>query len=142
MNTNLSIIAKVIPAEQQSRYLVKTFGPLHRSILSIVSQTFAANVMSDEALEPLTFIHLSNGTGYLRPGNGKMPVRLTIPSSHYSRSMSSDAAGMILTLRALSTMGYSGVPVFGLATISAAFQNLSNYAVNHAEWDDIYDAID
>lgn len=84
------------------------------------------------------FYDLSNGGCYIAPASE--PLQLTQPSNGFDATVSADAAGIIATLYALSSLAFhlhEQTDVF-----SKHYQRLRDFALQHGEAAQILAAID
>jgi len=83
------------------------------------------------------FYDLSNGGWYAAPRTGKR-YRMHWEGNGYTGEMSADAAGITASLFAINQLANSTRE----DKLIAAYHLLREYAVQHAEWEEIYQAID
>ena len=83
------------------------------------------------------FFTLSNGGIYMAPiGEGQLT--LCVPSNSFSGSMSVDAAGIVASLFSLNFLSWKT----GVDAITDCYHKLHHFAGEHAEFPQIYRAID
>lgn len=83
------------------------------------------------------FYELNNGGWYTAP-RGEQRYRMQWLGNHYEGEMSADAAGITASLFAICELANTSRE----DKLIEAYHRLREYAVQHAEWEEIYQAID
>ena len=83
------------------------------------------------------FYELSNGGWYMAP-SGEQRYQMRWDGNHYEGEMSADAAGITASLYALCELANTTEE----DSLIQAYHWLREYAAQHPEWEEIYQAID
>lgn len=131
------ITATVVPDSRRLSFLPKTFG---RLMMKVEQEVFSqmAELCADYRGGYWHFFELSNGGGFLVLASGD-PVKISVEGNGYAGSVSAEAAGIIVTLFALSHLAsrYSDADM-----LSERFHQLRDFALDHPEREAILAAID
>lgn len=142
------VTAGTVPPEQRLDFLPGTFGAY---FIAVERATFdmAHRLIDGHTGGYWEFRTLSNGGGYLVPPVYALPgvatrLRVAVDSNGYAGDMSPDAAGIVVTLFALSHLCWSrrGDPEERVAILVQRYTDLRAYAAEHAERLAIFEAID
>lgn len=130
--------AVLVPADRRQTFLPQLFG-LNRLI---VAENFLYALM--DQLSPLdyggglwNFYEFGGKPLYLAPSS-KPRFRISWEGNGYQGEVSADAAGIIATMFTLSHLSFR----FEDSRFSAAFTRLYEFAVDHPEAGEIFQAID
>ena len=83
------------------------------------------------------FYALSNGGFYIAPDDGRR-YHILVPSNGFEGELSSDAAGIVMSLFSLNRMTWCKPTEF----LNAQYYNLYDFAAQHPEATTIFGAID
>lgn len=128
------ITAKLVPDHDRLKFLPRLFGT---AMVRIESEIYDAmsELCSEYTGGYWHFYTLSNGGFYMAPATSG-PMRLQVDGNGYDGLMSGDAAGIVAVLMMFSHTSFSD------ENFSAYFHALREFALEHAERDAIFAAID
>lgn len=138
MNSIPSIItATLVPESERLNFLPRHFG---RLMLTVEQEIFT---QMRELCETYSggywaFHTLSNGGAFLAPAEAE-PLAITVHSNDYQGTMTAEAAGITVTLFALSHLAFRYPQE---ERLSERFHQLREFAGEHAEASAIFAAID
>ncbi|WP_110186034.1 antirestriction protein [Pokkaliibacter plantistimulans] len=133
------ITRRPIPSEKAVKMLSRHLGVHPVYVVLFENHTYQ---MLDKYAESYNggqwqFFTLSNGGIYMAPiGEGQLT--LEVPSNGFSGSMSVDAAGIVASLFALNFLSWKTE----VDAITDCYHKLHHFAGEHAEFPQIYRAID
>jgi hypothetical protein len=135
-----TISAALVAEHQRLDFLPRHFGQLMLNVEAYIYNRF--DLLCPEYKGGYwEFYDLSNGGCYLAPDGGTYRIRQ--PNNYFDEVVSADAAGIIVTLYAMSELSFryynceQGTQVF-----SERFYQLRDFALSHAEASLIFRAID
>ena len=130
--------ATLVADDQRLDFLPRHFGTLMLNVENYIYNRFDA-LCPDYDGGYWEFYELSNGGCYLAPRGEQ--YRIQQPNNHFDEVVNADAAGIIITLYAMSELSfayyYEKVEVF-----SERFYQLRDFALSHADARLIFRAID
>ncbi|MGY6156622.1 antirestriction protein [Paraburkholderia graminis] len=140
----MQVTAKPVPFVERLTFLPKFFGPRLMMRAEALLYTYAGRFSPDNYNGGLwEYYTLSNGGGYAAPIS---PARLqiSIMGNGYEGEMSSDAAGIVISLFVLNTLAFecSGKDESLTEKLVEHWEQLREYAAQHPEARSIYRAID
>ena len=133
--------ASLVPQNQRNTFLPRHFGGSFLRLESMVYD-FAGDFMQGYRGGYWEFYEVSNGAGFLVLADDA-PAHLCVSLNGYEGTMSQEAAGITLTLFALSHLSFA-LDANGASTrqVSEQYHLLRDYALGHAEAAQILAAID
>jgi len=132
---HLPIIATVVSEQDRLEFLPKLFGRYFLHTESAIYQ-WMRQLCADYDGGYWEFMTLSNGGGYLRPGVG--PWVLKVDGNGFSGQFSHDAAGIVVTLFALSHLAFR----YPESDLGGCYLRLLDHARQHPEAARMLAAID
>lgn len=138
--SNSQITSSLVVDSERLNFLTKYFGNLMLIGESMVYQ-FADKLSGDYTGGGWYFYELSNGGFYMAPAYGS-PMSITVQGNYFIGSMSSDAAGIVITLFALNTLVNEFHKRYDVDNLIDRYFFLRNYACEHPESSLILQAID
>lgn len=129
--------ARLIPERQRMGFLPKLFGNRLFMLGEGVVYHFMGDMCSADTGGLWAFVAIPDGTGYMRPkANGT--YSMSCAGNQWEGDVSADAAGIIVTLMALSQMSFDDQT----DTCAENFHALRDFVSGHPEAKHIYRAID
>lgn len=135
-NTDIAIVASVVPSHQRSAFLPAQLGR-HMIVGEALIFGWLDRLSSDYTGGLWEFYTLSNGGFYLAPINEK-PFKIDVPKNGFSGEMSADAAGIVASLFSLCDLANR----VGHDKMINQYHWLRDFAIRHAESRLIMGAID
>lgn len=137
MPTTNAITTKIVPHNQRLNFWPNIVGIRNTMLLQEFAFRWAQRLYADYNGGTWDFVHASNESAYMAlPGNQQM--RVVVPTNGYEGTMSSDAAGIVATLFALSDLANRTED----DRIIELYYKLRELASEHAESREILRAID
>ena len=135
------ITARKLPLDERGDFLPRHTGRhmiffenIVYSLMERASRTYGGGIWE--------FFELSNGGFYMAPNRGG-PMTLEWPDNYFEGSMTPDAAGIGITLMALSLLGFQDqLDDADRESVSAKFHQLREFALDHKEAGQIFRLID
>jgi hypothetical protein len=131
-------VASVVPEVRRMEFLPDLFG---RKLMLIGERTvfeFMSWLASDDYAGGLwNFYEFGNRPLYLAPAS-ELHFRISCETNGYRGEVSAEAAGIVATLFALSHLSFR----HSSEHLSDSYARLCNYAADHAEAREIFQAID
>lgn len=129
------IIATPVGQEDRLQFLPTLFGR-HFMQVESAAYTWMRKLCGDYEGGYWEFLTLPNGGGYLRPADG--PWVLDVDGNGFRGRLSNDAAGIVVTLFALSHLSFR----FPDSELGGIYHRVLEYAKQHPEAEKILAAID
>jgi antirestriction protein len=131
------IVATIVPEAERLDFLPRHFGPL---MLTVERQicSWLSTLSPDYSGSYFNFYDLSNGGAYIAPTT-PVRFRFAVRTNDFSGTLSADAAGITVTLFALSSLAFQFPRI---EILSTRFHQLRHFAAEHAERRLIFQAID
>ena len=131
------ILATIVPESERLHFLPRHFG---RLMLEVEQRTYSwlSTLCEDYEGGYWNMVRLDNDGAYLAPTSAEH-FRIAVQSNDFVGTLSADAAGITVTLFALSALAFE-YPKFEV--LSTRFHQLRDFASQHAELRLIFQAID
>lgn len=135
-NTAQPIVATAVPESQRLEFLPRHFGKRMLQVENYIYRRFST-LCKDYRGGYWEFVNLSNGGCYFVPSGQQFHIEQT--NNCFDGTVSGDAAGIIVTLYAMSELAfqYEDEEIF-----ATRFHQLRDFAGTHAESALIFKAID
>lgn len=132
-----SVTATRVPEERRVRTLPAHFGPQHMMRIESAVYDWMRSINPEYRGGFWHFYELSNG-GFYMALDTEGPLRCEVDGNGYSGALTADALGIIATLFALSHLSFE----ISDDRIAEHFHLLRDFAAEHPEASDIFQAID
>lgn len=132
------LTCSLVPEDRRLDFLPAQYG---QAMLVVEHSIYSAagHVIPDYRGGMWDFFEISNGGGFMAPQRSAA-VRMEVPGNGYSGEMSAQAAGIVVTLTALSHLSMR-YPQWA-QEFSDRFHQLREFALDHCEQPAIFAAID
>ncbi len=123
-----------IPSEERARFLPDLFGNLHQKVENLVYD-WMGELAADYRGGRWEFVRIATGGGYMRPPGSEHRLGC---SNGFEGTVSADAAGIIVTMYALSHLSFE----YPSQLLAERYMQVRVLAMEHPECEAILDAID